>query len=67
VLALLEGEADLAVWPGDLPPPRAVLRRELATADGQAGLAFEQRQHRGRQPPGDIDARAVGHRALLRV
>ncbi len=41
VLALLEGEADLAVWPGDLPPPRAVLRRELATADGLLALSTD--------------------------
>lgn len=38
VLDLLGQHLQLSVWPGDLPPPRAVLLKEVAEADGLLAL-----------------------------
>jgi glyoxylate reductase len=37
-LDLLAQQAQVAVWPGDLPPPRAVLMKEVAEIDGLLAL-----------------------------
>jgi glyoxylate reductase len=55
-LELLERHVRVTVWPGELPPPRAVLQKELAQADGLLAL-----------PTDVIDAALLESAPYLRV
>ena len=56
ILDRLQQEADLVVWPGELPPPREVLMRELHDAEGVLCLLTD-----------SIDAEVLASAPRLRV